>query len=77
MGTAEDDDQSRRRSSAGSTGTDDALDDAADVRVPLFVAAQWSGSILGDFDNNPDYNAVFQYRLGRAYFAFPRRWYQR
>jgi hypothetical protein len=77
VGPAEDDDESQRRSSAGGAGTDDALDDAADVRVPLYEPTQRSGPLLGDFDGNPDNIAVFQHRLGRTYFAIPRRWYRR
>jgi hypothetical protein len=73
VGSAEDDIESQCRSSAGSPGTDDALDDAADVRIPLYVTTQRPGGVLGDFDGNPDNNAVFQHRMGRAYFTVPRR----
>ena len=77
MGPAEDDIESQRRSSAGGTGPDDALDDAVDVRIPLYVPSQRPGSVLGNFDDNPDNNAVFQHRLGWPYLAVPRWWYQR
>jgi hypothetical protein len=77
VGPAKNDNESECRSSAGSPGTDDALDDAADVRIPLYVPSQRSGGVLGNLDGNPDNNAVFQHGMGRAYFAVPRRWYWR
>jgi hypothetical protein len=77
VGPAKDDNESECRSSAGSPGTDDALDDAADVHVLCNVLPQRAGSVLGGEQHRQDNHPVLQHGMGRAYFAVPRRWYWR
>ena len=66
MDTTEDDDSGDDRPSAAGTKPDDAMDDADDVRLSLFIISQRSGSLLGNFDQHENRFTILFYRVGRS-----------
>jgi hypothetical protein len=64
VGAAKNDDSDHVRPPAAGAERDDAVDDAAEVWFPGAIFPQRSGSLLGDFDQHQNCNAVFCHRVG-------------
>lgn len=69
--SAEDDEQPECQPAAGRSGSDDELDDAADVRFYLHFGSERTCLVLVYLDPYPGHPAVFHDRMGRAFFFFP------
>ncbi len=62
VGTAKDGPAQGDRPKTAVAEPDDAVDDAGDVQFLLAVLPQWSGFILGYFQCNYHWYAIFHYR---------------
>jgi len=65
VGAAEDGDTANSRRSTAGAKPNDAVDDADNVCLPLFVIPQRFGALLGNFKCYQHRYAVFCYRVGR------------
>ncbi len=66
MAAAKDGNTSHYRPETAVTEPDDAVDDANDVCLPLFIISQRTGSLLGDFKCYQNWSPVCCYWVGRV-----------
>jgi hypothetical protein len=66
VGNAEDDHGSFSGPETVPDQSDDAMDDAFDVDVPVLLVTEWIGIVLGNLQYHTDGNSISNDRLGNT-----------